>query len=542
MKVSKFDIRISTNYVTSVISFLTITLIAVTTNFPMFNSWFGIIDDHMVIEQLRPLDHLSFFNLPQKLISDTEIGDFGNYPRFRPFYYLLKFFLISILGDWAGGYYVFRSLVQALCCYLLFRVLVPASPSKNTTLKCPQLLIASIGLLISVGLLGLSSWTDITLRLGPSELELTFGVLLTCYALIQLLRLNTSGQFTLGHRHYLLLCLGVFIAVGAKENGLIVVIPFIIVTIFHYKSVVKGSIFNLISLIFVACQALLVLSNTLIVVARGSDVYGTPRSLNIMFESLKINTMDSKFALMILATGLLMLLFQRDSNFSFGRLSLALFFDLLFLSEAVFYTGSPNALRYQILSQICVLVVPSLAFIGLAEQFVFRTRISLTKISLAYILICFGLFSYLSPVDNLKFANQVAKSNLQLTSIWRSEFDELQSKISSLEDVPVIINVLNPNSDYERIFSLVQFFRYAGLNNAIYIKNWTEQDPNNGLTSRLALFSEAGSDEWEINPLSSLSSANKSFCVFFNIDVNQLELPISTFLNEGCTFSQVIVS
>jgi hypothetical protein len=541
MKTLKSDIRFSTDHLIGVFSFLLLIAISAATNFPMFKSWFGIIDDHMVIEQLRPLDHISLLNLPHRLITDTEIGDFGNYPRYRPFYYLLKFILISVLGDLAGGYYIFRAFVQSLCCFLLFRVLSPVS-SNHAISKWAQLPTVCAGLLISIGLLSLSSWTDITLRLGPSELELTFGVLLTCYALFHLLRLNTTGQFTLGNRNYLLLCLGVFIAVGAKENGLVTVVPLIIVTIFHYKSFVRGSIVNITALIFVVFQTLLVLSNTMIVIARGSDVYGTPRSLNIMLNSLWTNATDSRFAVLIIATGLLIPLCRRTSYLSFGRLSLALFLDFLFLSEGVFYVGSPNALRYQILSQVCVLVVPSLALIGLTEQFVDRTRISLTKISLAYILVCFGLFSYLSPVDNLKFANQVARSNLQLTSIWRSEFDELQSKISTLEDVPVIINVLNPDGDYERIFSLVQFFRYAGLYNAIYIKNWTEQDPNNELTSRLALFSEAGSNEWEINPLSSLSSAKKSFCVFFNIDVNQLELTISTFLNEGCTDSQVIVS
>ena len=204
MKISKSDIRFSTDHFIGVFSFFLILLISATTNFPMFKSWFSIIDDHMVIEQLRPLDHISLFNLAHKLISDTEIGDFGSYPRYRPFYYLLKFILISVLGDWAGGYYIFRTFVQAFCCFLLFRIFAPVS-SNHATSKWSQLPIVCTGLLISVVLLSLSSWTDISLRLGPSELELTFGVLLTCYALFHLLRLNTTGQFTLGNRHYFLL-------------------------------------------------------------------------------------------------------------------------------------------------------------------------------------------------------------------------------------------------------------------------------------------------------------------------------------------------
>jgi hypothetical protein len=532
MKVSKLDIRISPNYVISAMSFLLITLIAVITNFPMFKSWFGIIDDHMVIEQLRPLDHLSFFNLPQKLISDTELGDFGNYPRFRPFYYLLKFFLISILGEWAGGYYVFRTLVQALCCFLLFRVFSPVSPI-NASSKFSQLPVTSVGLLISVCVLGLSSWTDITLRLGPSELELTFGVLLTCYALVHLLRLNTSGQFTLGHRHYFLICLGVFIAVGAKENGLVTVVPLIILTVLQYKSVVKGSIVNITSLIIVAFQTLLVLSNTVIVIARGADVYGTPRSLNIVLNSLWISATNSKFAVLIIATGLLILLSRRSSYLSLGRLSLALFLDFLFLSESVFYAGSPNALRYQILTQVCLVVVPSLALFGLMEYFADRSRISLSKSLIACLLIYSGIFSYLSPIESLKFANQVAKSNLQSTSIWRSEFEELVIKLHDYNASNVTIHVFSPESDYERIYSTVQFVRQTGFDSSIYLKIWSDGTDNN-LLRDLRTFSEEGFAKWEIHPLSSLPFEKTSFCIMFAIKTEGFDENTKNYFDQNC--------
>ena len=541
MRVLKSGIRVSTDHVISVISLLLIILISIITNQPIFKSWFGLIDDHMVIEQLRPLDHISFFNLPQKLISDTEIGDFGNYPRFRPFYYLLKFFLISVLGDWVGGYYIFRTLVQAFCCFLLLRVLLPTFHTNDTRSKGPQLSTVGVGLLISIGLLSLDAWTDITLRLGPSELELTFGVLLTAYALIHLLRLNPSNQMTLGHRNYILLCLGVFIAVGAKENGLVTVIPLTLITVFHYKSVVKGSKLNLISLILVGCQTLLVVSNTLIVIASGADVYGTPRSLNIVLDSLIASVTNSDFAVIVIATGLLVLLFQTGSVLSFGRLSLALFFDLLFLSESVFYAGSPDALRYQILSQVCLLVVPSLALFGFIEHFFTQTRISRTNKIFAHFLISFGLFSYLSPIDNLKFANQVAKSNLQLTSIWRSEFDELVIKFHDSNASNIVIHMFRVESDYERIYSTVQFVRQTGIDSSFYLKIWSDGTDNN-LLRDLRTFSEEGFAKWEIQPLSSLLLEKTSFCIMFGIKTEDFDEFARTYFDQNCIESFSITS
>ncbi len=532
MKISKLSIRLSTNHLTGVFSFLLIFLIATVTNFPIFKSWFGIIDDHMVIEQLQPLDHLSLFNLPQKLISDTEIGDFGSYPRYRPFYYLLKFILISVLGDWAGGYYIFRTFVQAFCCFLLFRILSPVS-SKRLTSNRFQFLIDCTGLLISVGLLSLSSWADISLRLGPSELELTFGVLLTCYSLFHLLRLNTTDQFTLGHRHYLLLCVGVFIAVGSKENGLIAVIPLICMTIFHYKSVVKGSIVNLISLIFVACQTLLVLSNTMIVIARGSDLYGTPRSLKIILESLRINTTDSKFAVLIIATGLLILLSQRNFNLAFGRLSIALFLDLLFLSEGVFYTGSPDALRYQHLTQVCLLVVPSLALFGLFEYFADQDRGSHTKKFFAHALIICGLYLYLSPFENLEIARRVATSNMESTAIWRSEIDELTIDLQGSYASNIVIHLFNPDSDYERIYSTVQFVRQAGFGNSIFLKTWFD-GVDNDLSRSLRTFSDNGLAKWDIQPISSLILGKTSFCLMFGVTTDALDPATLAYFSQNC--------
>ena len=49
MKTLKSDIRFSTDHLIGVFSFLLLTVISAATNFPMFKSWFGIIDDHMVI-------------------------------------------------------------------------------------------------------------------------------------------------------------------------------------------------------------------------------------------------------------------------------------------------------------------------------------------------------------------------------------------------------------------------------------------------------------------------------------------------------------
>jgi hypothetical protein len=218
---------------------------------------------------------------------------------------------------------------------------------------------------------------------------------------------------------------------------------------------------------------------------------------------------------------------------SFARLSLALFLDVLFLSEGVFYAGSPNALRYQILTQVCLLVVPSLALFGLMEYFADRSRISLSKMLFAYAFIYIGIFSYFSPIESLKFANQVAKSNFQLTSIWRSEIKELVIKLQDSNASNVMIHVFNPESDYERIYSTVQFVRQTGFDSSFYLKIWSDGTDNN-LLRDLRSFSEEGFAKWEILPLSSLPFEKTSFCIMFIIKTDDFDEITRNYSDQHC--------
>jgi len=530
----------SLNLSISAISILCLALISFSVNSPMYKAWFGIIDDHIIIEQLKPLRHITPFNLPERLLSDTEIGDFGNFPRYRPFYYLTKFTLISLFGDWASGYYLFRVFVQTLCSVLVFRIFFPSSKSSQSNFQ--QIFAGAMSLLISANALLSIAWTDITLRLGPSELELTFGVLLAAYAFSRLATTaNENGPST--KKYFFLLCAGVFMAIGAKENGLITILPFALISFMHFRPLIQKSKLTLLVFSLTVLQTLLVLSNTLIVFARGRDVYDNPRSIDIMLSSLIARFIEPGFCLLLISTGVILMLTVHAQERQLEFLYLMLFIDLIFLSEGVFYTGSSPALRYQILSQFCVIIGPFLALTKLLYFLTSYLKLSNLVLMTSFLMIITGLYFYLRPNSEYSTFKEIAKSNAKSTLMWKSEINSIKSNMNNSPTMPLIIGVFNSGYDYERTYSLVQFMRFRGIENPVFMKTFnTVPDENYRLTEELLKYSIQGSKDWGLLPIDSLSNEKVSFCIFFDVDLNNVDPMSQLFIEQRCISRQIITS
>jgi hypothetical protein len=532
----------SLNQSISAVSILCLALISFSVNFPMFRAWFGIIDDHIIVEQLRPLRHITLFNLPERLFSDTEIGDFGNFPRYRPFYYLLKFALISLFGDWAGGYYLFRAFVQTFCSVLVFRFFFPSSKSNTDKTNIQQFFTAAVALLISVCASLSIAWTDITLRLGPSEIELTAGVLMTAYALLHLAKKGNEIR-TSTKKYFLFLCAGVFIAVGAKENGLITILPFSLISLMQFRPLIQKSKLAAFAFITTICQSLFVLLNTFIVIARGRDIYDNPRSIDIMLDSLAERLFSPGFSILLISTGVLLLITLQAQAQRLEVLFVVVFLDLIYLSEGVFYAGSPPALRYQILSQFCILIGP---FLALTESMRYLTdyfKHTITVTLASFLMIFSGMYFFLQPRDSYAIFNESARSSLQSTLVWRNEYEILNSTIRNSPDAPITIGVFNSGYDYERTFSLIQFIRFAGFNNPIFLTTFNlAGDDSDKLMEELHSNSINGSKEWEVTSINFLPLEKVSICFFFGIDLMVVDSSSRSFIDQRCASSQVISS
>lgn len=542
MKLLKRLQNLSSNEMLLVMFSLLLATISICVNFPMFGSWFGIIDDHIIVEQLRPNNPITIFNLPQRLLSDTEIGNFGNFPRFRPFYYLLKFLLISTFGDWTAGYYLFRTFLHTLCAILVFRIIFPSSQTDTEKSFLHQTFLASLAFLISASSLLVISWTDITLRLGPSEIELTFGVLLTAFACLQLMKIS-NVQVKSNKRYFLLLCLGVIFAVGAKENGLITLLPFTYLATTKFRTLIPKS--KAISFVFglALFQSVLVLINSFLVIVRGKDVYDNPRTIETIFDALIERITNSEFSILLISTGLLLSLLYQNQNKKFHILFLVVFFDLIYLSEGVFYAGSPPALRYLILSQICVLVVPFITITEYLRNLPSALTITRFKFFPIYLSIFLGMYFFLQPIKQYEIYRDSARANLDYTEIWRNELDKIKSSLGQYPDASVAIGITNSGYDYERTFSLIQFIRYQGFENPIFLRIlFTETPVEDRLAEELKFLSDNGSTDWELTPINELNAEGDLFCFFFGIDINNINGSTKMFMNDRCHSNQILSS
>ena len=120
-----------------------------------------------------------------------------------------------------------------------------------------------------------------------------------------------------------------------------------------------------------------------------------------------------------------------------------------------------------------------------------------------------------------------------MTSIWRSELDELVIKLYDLNTSDIVVHVFSPESDYERIYSTVQFVRQAGLNNSFYLKIWSDGTDSN-LFRDLRTFSAEGDANWEIRPLSSLIPEKTSFCLMFGIKTEDFDEITRNYSDQNC--------
>lgn len=503
--------------------------------YPIITAWFGLIDDHEIIKLLKPDNRLRIWNVLSRVLSETEIGNFGNSKRYRPFSIPFKYLLISIIGDFPSGYYLLRIFLQSFCAYLVFKLCFNLKRSDNwmtiTINGC-------LSFLIGICILSLSSWTDITLRLGPSEIELAFGICLTVYSAFSLISFESLNSKWTRNNLFLILCLGTFIASGSKENGIISYVLFIFI-IYRERHWVLKSKFHIVAIFVTTSVVLAVALNNLLVLTSGIGFYSEQRSKSLIFEAIYYRIMDSSFAILIISTSILYLLYRSSSSQKlFGHFVLAIFFDLVYISEGVFYFKSGGPIRYELLTQICLVLVPSLTWINLVAYFLRQQHRARIGPAIASLIFACGIVNYYSPVVNFFSMRKAAESQSEDTQRWKSEIDSVTNQISTNKDIQIVFQEFNAGSDYERIAATIRFIRQRGITNPVYLlaNEVTYEDPlKNLLLQNLRSISKEGNKAWDVEPLEKLNAEIDTFCIVFGIDPSDQNLFLFDYPQRKCT-------
>lgn len=244
------------------------------------HSQLGLIDDHEIVRFLgsdhviRPTDFLGI------LFGQTEVGHWGDAPRLRPVYYSLRIVESAVWGTDAGLWYLARMVLVAMTSTLMSVIVLRAAlrPALGSVRRALVLVVS----LIAGGLvLTLPSWSDIATRLGPSEIYVAPAVMVFALGIVEIWVRPRA-------RHgWILLTVGYVIALGSKEDCLVLLAPMLVVTLLQFGPAAMPRLISL--LVVIAAAATIYQVAGIALGTAGQDMYGNGRSVSLFVTVLARN-------------------------------------------------------------------------------------------------------------------------------------------------------------------------------------------------------------------------------------------------------------
>ena len=165
-----------------------------------FTAKWWLIDDHELFHISSDLGRAPHLNeIPNLLMSKTEVGHIGLTGRFRPSYYLLRIFELSLWGFQPPLWYLSRFLMLAILIFALY-------------FFATRYLSRIQSLIFATAAISHGYWADIFSRLGPAE---SYGATAIAILLIAV-PLAVKNRSSAGI--HIAISLAVILAAGTKEH------------------------------------------------------------------------------------------------------------------------------------------------------------------------------------------------------------------------------------------------------------------------------------------------------------------------------------
>ena len=488
-----------------------ITFMVLSVYSPNLTAQWGVIDDHEIMTYLGTDAKMSFAELPG-LFQKSEAFLPGVVLRYRPVYQLFRLFETALWDDHPQAWYATR-----LVMFIFFLVVVWWATSK---------IAGDIGGgIFTFFVFSYDFWRDILARLGPSEayVVLGLGLFILFFTKIWLVtpKANPSWKSWMG------LVLGSLIAIGSKENVMVLVVPIIclLVWIIAHRRITKASIVSFCVMIsFTMFVGWAVFSAT---AKAGHDVYAqsTQASNRVQTLLVSIKTHQSKKILTTLGVaGVLFaftLLKHRDRKLLTIELTFVaglLFLLFIFVSQFVFYNGNwPDHNRYDfpgLLFEVGYYLLGIWYLIQLLQWL--KLPKELTN-GVKWGILC-GVMA-LAIMRGLVSTLVDVKLNAQRTQAHTSHIKKVAAQLKENPEIPFVIESHNV-WDYEPVFSTKIFLRAQGVTNPFYLRlhGYTSKSVSIGLEQQLATqleeISLKGNDSYR--PLSEFNSTNSCFSLFLS--------------------------
>jgi hypothetical protein len=470
------------------------------------NWW--VIDDHELINFMGPTGRLAWKEFIPKLLQ-TEVGQPGAYVRYRPIYFIFRLLGAAVLGNHPILWYAVQlAILIFFICTLWY-------------LTAQFIGLLSGGLFTLFILSGLY-WPDIFARLGADE---TYAVLGFTFFVLGAYGVITHAELRALKLDWLFILLGSIIAVGSKENEIILIVPLAFLFIFQLK---RRKFSRWILIAFMLSMGwILSISSVLVVAlaATGMDQYANSvhpvERIGVLIHGIFSLRGVSILIPLLISLGLwgyyarfckkpIISKYLRYLSFSI----MAIF--VFYLSQYVFYNGYwPANNRYDfpgmLYTPLLFLLIYSYGVKIYGEQDQTRKSVSLIHFFIPVVM----LIAILVYQDGFAYANYAVGNHVELSNNFSNQINSIGILSKADSRLAIILEAGAP-FDYEPIISYAKFLRADGVSNPIYVR-WTGPDSASysnllftHLVSQIQAWSQTKTDLF--NPLSDLG-ANPANCI-----------------------------
>ncbi|MGO9098346.1 MAG: hypothetical protein ACLP9Y_02460 [Mycobacterium sp.] len=497
---------------------------------PMVSAKFGLIDDHEILSYFGTSKSVSIFDLPRILATQTEVGSWGHTERFRPVYYIFRILETAWHGLTPAAWYLTRIVILGAVAaglgFAAFRAVNAGSES-----RARQLCSLGVAALTGILVVTLPAWSDIVMRLGPSEIYVALGLMLICVGIghVWFVRSRSRG--------WVLTAIGAVVVIGSKEDGLIILPVIAAVYILRFpggRTRITAIVAGAIVLLFSAYVALGFLPA---VAESGSDVYGNGHSIGRFIRELWGNKFVAIVAIALFVTFVSDIVLQRPAiaTARSGRIRFLAFLDrrpraivaavcvYVVLAELYFYQSYFNGdsfafARYGLLTELATAVAIAAAVAALVEL-VLRGRLGIAAIAALIVLLALppAVEQVVAAAQDYRAESTGISAQLDL------QYAQVERGVADLKRYPKsqVVIFVQSASDYEPVVGLTSFLRLGDRITSIFLRTTLPKDPapsDVDIVNRLERFAAHGGWEqngWRVRPYVEYNSSNRTTCFYF---------------------------
>jgi hypothetical protein len=425
------------------------------------NSKIGLTDENDLPQYVGTRGQISFADIPRLLVEKTDLGQFGQSQRFRPFYYVARLTETALWGLNGSYWYRWRIVMFGMVIAAMFWL-------------CTQCVGVVLGAIITAYTLSLPMWVDIWTRsTGPSEQYASLGTAI--FALGAWFFLERWRSQTTLVAPSIAMAIGAIIAMGAKENMLLLEVPLFAALSagLWRRRIGWGSVTVLaVALAFGVWIAASIIDYFL--GAKVEDIYGHTlrtsligaKGMVFVYAATAVTTISILATIALLRRAGDKGRLDRYMKLTRKYLGYAAVILVIFVFNDVFYTGQiPSGIRYDFPALLALPALTILLLHGLgAVANLFDARRTVTGAVGALMSVAMLVF----VAGSLPALPAAAAANVARNSVFDDGLREAQRLTHEHPDWPIYIKSFN-YFDFEPVQALGFFFMSKGITNPRYL-------------------------------------------------------------------------